>query len=353
MNKQRDWNDILREEGPDAGREAFDKVKKWQPPPAPKATPLLPPLTAEALMIKVFAPIKSVVPDIIVEGLTLFAGKPKIGKSWLLLHVAIAVARGGFTLGDIHCKEGDALYCALEDNERRLKSRLGKLLGTQPGPKRLYFQTQMPRLAQGGLDFIKQWIENANQPRLIIIDTLAMVRAPKGKAQTDYDADYNAVLALRDLAAQRGIAIVVVHHLRKAEADDPFDTISGTLGLTGAPDSVLVLKREATGNIILHGKGRDLIDIEKALAFNRDSCTWTVAGEVHEVRATGERKAILAAMREIAAPASPSDIAAMARLKAVNVRRLLFKMAKDGLVLRMPEFGKYQLATMTTGGGVQ
>ena len=76
-----------------------------------------------------FEPIKYVVPGVIVEGLTLFAGKPKIGKSWLLLHAAIAVARGGFTLGDIHCDEGDVLYCALEDNLRRLKSRMAKLLG--------------------------------------------------------------------------------------------------------------------------------------------------------------------------------------------------------------------------------
>jgi hypothetical protein len=41
-----------------------------------------------------FAPIKSVVPGVFVEGLTLFCGKPKIGKSWLLLHAATAVASG-------------------------------------------------------------------------------------------------------------------------------------------------------------------------------------------------------------------------------------------------------------------
>jgi hypothetical protein len=64
--------------------------------------------------------------------ITLFAGKPKIGKSWLLLHAAIAVARGGFTLGEIKCPEGDVPYCALEDNLRRLKSRMIKL----PAPMR-------------------------------------------------------------------------------------------------------------------------------------------------------------------------------------------------------------------------
>src|SRR5262249_45065292 len=80
------------------------------------------PLSAEELAAMRFEPIKYVVPGVFVEGLTLFAGKPKIGKSWLLLHVAVAVASDGFTLGEIHCPEGDVLYCALEDNLRRLQS---------------------------------------------------------------------------------------------------------------------------------------------------------------------------------------------------------------------------------------
>jgi hypothetical protein len=306
-------------------------------------------LTADVLMAKVFEPIKSIVPGVFVEGLTLFAGKPKIGKSWLLLHAGIAVATNGFTLGEVHCKEGDVLYCALEDNERRLKSRLGKLLGSQPPPKRLHLRTKLPRLADGGLAIITEWIKSVLDPRLIMIDTLAMVRAPKGKTQTDYDADYNAVLVLRDLAAQYGIAIVVVHHLRKAEADDPFDTISGTLGLTGAPDSVVVLKRDTSGEFTLHGRGRDVMEIEKALTFNRNACIWTMIGEVREVRLTGERKAILTAMQEIGEPASPVDIAAMARLKPTSVRHLLLRLAKDGLVLR-ENYGRYQLSNSAAGG---
>ena len=216
---------------------------RHQPPPVRRdeRTADQKPLSAETLMTLTFSPIKYVVPGVIVEGLTLLAGKPKLGKSWLLLHMAIAVARGGFTLGEIHCAEGDVLYLALEDNLRRLQARMTKLLGLQQWPSRLQFLCEMPRLAEGGLAKIKEWIEGTEHPRLVIIDTLAMVRMPNRKDQSTYDADYAAVKELRKLANEAGIAIVLVHHLRKAEADDAFDTVSGTLGLTGAPDTILIL----------------------------------------------------------------------------------------------------------------
>src|SRR6478672_11730693 len=146
----------------------------------------------------------------------------------------------------------------------------------------------MPRLANGGLEYIKQWIASVPNPRLVIIDTLAMVRMPNRKDQSTYDADYNAVLALRQLAYDHDIAVILVHHLRKAEADDAFDTISGTLGLTGAPDTVIVIKRETSG-AMLHARGRDLVEIEKAVTFNAETCTWTVLGDADKVRCSNER----------------------------------------------------------------
>jgi hypothetical protein len=219
-----------------------------------------------------------------------------------------------------------------------------KLLGyAEEWPTRLHFQCEMPRLAEGGLGFIANWISKVEKPRLVIIDTLAMVRAPKGKDQTQYESDYAAAVALRDLAAKHTLAIVVVHHLRKAEADDAFDMVSGTLGLTGAPDSILMLKRDGSGAIVLHGRGRDLVEIEKALIFDKDTCLWRIAGDIGAVRASEERKAILAALAEIGEPASPAEIATVARMKATNVRRLLIRMAKDALV-RRADYGKYALA---------
>ena len=77
-----------------------DPPKKDEPPPAP-AKPVGPGFTAADLQKKKFAPINWVVPGIVVEGLTLLAGKPKRGKSWFALNLALAVAQGGTTLGAI------------------------------------------------------------------------------------------------------------------------------------------------------------------------------------------------------------------------------------------------------------
>jgi hypothetical protein len=298
---------------------------------------------AERLNQMTFSPIKYVVHGYIVEGLTLFAGKPKIGKSWLLLHVAFAVAEGGLTLGNAQCEQGDVLYAALEDNQRRLQSRLTKLFGTQGWPARLYFTCKMPRLTEGGLDFIKGWIESTERPRLVIIDTLAMVRMPNRKDTSTYDADYAAVKELRNLALKYGIAIVLVHHLRKAEADDPFDTISGTLGLTGAPDTIMILSRDTRGTK-LHAKGRDLIEIEKAAKFDPETCTWVILGDAEAVLKSSERTAIVAALEEAGTePLTPNQIASTCGAKPVNVKKMLARLLADGVV-KKASYGKYILA---------
>jgi hypothetical protein len=194
----------------------------------------------------------------------------------------------------------------------------------------------MPRLAEGGVEYIRRWLEKANNPRLVIIDTLAMVRMPKRKDQSPYEADYESVRSLRDVAAEYGVAIVIVHHLRKAEAEDPFDTISGTLGLTGCPDTIMVLYREASG-IVLTAKGRDIEEISKAAQF----AVWTIVGDADEVRQSAERTAIIKALEEAGnEPLTPQQIATAIGMKATNVRKLLPKMLLAGVV-KKATYGKY------------
>src|SRR5262245_37776196 len=125
------------------------------------AAPII--LRASDLMHKSIPRISFIIPSLIPEGITLLIGRPKIGKSWLLLNAALAVAEGGTVLGN-KVEKATALYLALEDNERRLKSRLNSMLAGRPGPEGLELATSWPRLDQGGCEELDRWCQTANNP---------------------------------------------------------------------------------------------------------------------------------------------------------------------------------------------
>jgi hypothetical protein len=259
-------------------------------------------------------------------------GKAKLGKSWLGAGIAIAVAMGGYALGSIKVEQGDVLLLALEDNERRLKKRLNQLLPNGRKPDRLFYDLTCGRLDQGLVDDLREWIEHATNPRLIVIDVLNKIRPAQKPNEGIYDYDVRSLEGLQTLAAEYGIAIIVVHHTRKAEADDPFDCLSGSTGLTGTADSTLILSRDS-GGVILYGRGRDLEEFEKALSFDRTTGHWSILGEADEARRSNERGAILSALRT-GGVMSPADICAATGMKSENVRFLLFKMTSDGQVMK-------------------
>ncbi|MCH8811341.1 MAG: AAA family ATPase, partial [Gemmatimonadetes bacterium] len=145
---------------------------------------------------------------------------------------------------------------------------------------------------------IDAWIESRAGAKLVIVDTLAIVR-PQGKvADSTHTSDYSALRGLHQIASNTGIAIMIVHHLRKAEADDALDTVSGSTGLTGAADTTLILtRREGDGGCILYGRGRDLEEFETGLEFDAMACRWRDLGDPAEAFASDTRQAIFAAIR--------------------------------------------------------
>src|SRR5260370_15856304 len=155
----------------------------------------------------------------------------------------------------------------------------------------------MPEKADaGGLDDLTEWCDSVAKPVLIVVDTRERLR-PAEKIHTPaYSTDYSAIAGLHKLAHARGIAIVVIHHVRKMDADDPFDMVSGTNGLTGAADTILVLRRQA-GNVALHARRRDIAERETACRFDNDTCPCTLLGEAEAVHTAGEPTAIIECSR--------------------------------------------------------
>jgi hypothetical protein len=298
--------------------------------------------SAAELQKRAFPPIKFIVPGIIGPGLTLFAGKPKIGKSWFCLDIGLCVSAARCCLGDVLCNQGGVLYLALEDNHRRLQKRIKKLLpNVEAWPSDFHYVTECPRADEGGLDWIRNWCETSHNSKLVVLDVLAAFRSQKNNQQTNYESDYLCIKGLQNISLETGVAIVVVHHTRKASADvDLLDTVSGTLGLNGAADTARVLDRDSIG-CRLHGRGRDVEEIDKAVSFNAETCRWSISGEADEIRRSDERTAITDALLDADEPLSPSDLADILGAPRNNTKQLLHKMAKAGEVQKLPGRGKY------------
>ncbi len=298
------------------------------------------------------APTKWMVDGVLPEGLSLLAGKPKIGKSWLALGLALAVGAGDMALGMAPTEQGDVLYLALEDNRRRLKSRIAKMTAAnaalREGLKHVNFVTDWETHDRGGIERLDEWIAANPATRLVIVDTLQRVRAPVGRNANPYAADYQSLQPYAQMAAKYGIAIVVLHHVRKMEADDPFDLISGTNGLKAAADTLFVLRRRVGSlDATLDLQGRDIEEAKLALLWNVDACAWLMSTEPPGL--TAERRAIVAVMGESGLEMTPTQVAKAINASADSVGRTMRRMF-DGDFLFKPSYGHYALPGGLYGG---
>ena len=213
-------------------------------------------IDADTLQSTAYEPVSFVIDDLLPQGLHLLAGAPKIGKSWLALWLCLCAAQGK-PLWTFATRPCEVLYLCLEDSFQRIQSRLFDL--TEDAPPTLHFAVMSQQLHNGLVEQIEQFLKEHPQTRLIVIDTLQRIRTAGNDANA-YASDYRDIGVLKALADKHRIAILLVHHLRKMNDDDPMNMISGTTGLSGATDSNFVLRksqrRENTAT--LYCTGRDI-----------------------------------------------------------------------------------------------
>jgi hypothetical protein len=286
-------------------------------------------------------PVRWVIPDILPEGVTFLAGKPKMGKSWMALGLSIAVATGGVALAAKRVEQGEVLYLALEDNRRRIHNRLNKLLAGRSAPANLHIATEWPRLDEGGAELLGDWLALHPNTSLVIGDTLARLKPRASGRRTQYDEDREAVDPLGPIAADRGVAMLLVHHLRETESEDPLDMIHGSAGLTGGVDGALVLKRKrGQADAYLTVEGRDIENpTELALKFDQITATWAVMGDAEEYRRSETRRKIMEAAVEW--PAGPKEVADILDMPENTVKQRMYQMSRDG-ELKLVSRGLYE-----------
>jgi len=342
-----DVADLVEAEGADAVRKFIAECPRSQPAASTNARaneaewrPKL--RTAAFILQQEFKPLQWTLADILPAGLFILAAPPKIGKSWFAMQITLAVASGADTLGR-RVSKGSALYLALEDNDRRLQKRLFKYragyLADQTALQRAHFTTDWKRVNEGGIEALYAWVDAHPDARLIVIDTLERFRPARNARADKYAEDYAALTALKTLCDTRGITVLVIHHTRKAEADDPFDTISGTQGLSGSADGALVLTRlrgseQATLNIV----GRDIEqDGAFAVRFDRQTCRWEMEGPAQHVAKSRERQSVIDVLKREGKPMQAKDIAEEMGRQRATVRGLLRRMMNDGYLRQNPD----------------
>ncbi len=294
------------------------------------------------IMERTFAPINWVVPGYISEGFLVLAGRQKLGKTWLAIDMALAVAVGGVAMGSIPCEQGDVLYIDMENGPRRIQNRINTLFSdgsNRPDLSRLEWVTEAPQLDAGFVKELERWRQSVPAPRFVVIDVLQRIKPPGSLARNAYENDYSTWAPLQHWATSNGIAVLGLHHTKKGGAEDPLEALSGSNGLGACADTTLVLDSDQNGKT-LYVRGRDVEEKETALIFAGGF--WSILGEASAVRRSDERISIIAALTDHGDAMTPAEISSVTGKASLNVRQLLFKMAKTGEVYKVGG-GRYWL----------
>ena len=271
------------------------------------------------------------------RGLIVLAGRPKSGKSWLVLDLALSVAAGADCMGRPVGRPAPTIYLALEDSPARIKER-SEIIGL--APDNAYIATTWSAADQGGFEELREMVREL-RPKLIIIDTLAAFKAGSAVIRKpQFEIDYEQARKLKTIADENNCCVLVVHHTRKADADDVFDTISGTLGLNAVADTIAILQHSrGSDSGKLHITGRDVTDEQFAVVFADGR--WIITDTAAQQEETTRDK-VLAAVRQWgpARARELRDIAAQEGIGYDALRQTLRRLVADG-VLAQDELGQY------------
>lgn len=310
---------------------------------------------AEWLIEQALPAVEYVVPGVIPEGLTLLVAPPKIGKSWMVLGLGVAAATGGLAFSSIPVDSRPVLYLALEDGARRLQSRL-RTIGVTTGPRGLFFMTEVPA---GPIATISTFVErNAEQKPLVILDTLGKVRGTYG-GNDAYGNDYSQMSQLKNLVDRHpGSSLIVVHHTNKGEKSDFLDSVSGTQGLAGAADSILLIQRDRQNeSSTLHVTSRDAKEGQYSL--NLTDGTWKLDGsslreaaEALRTRAATEgvgddMAELVKLVNKYPEGIGPKDVARLLHWEDGKTRLYLRRACESGRIAN-PKRGRYTSVTSET-----
>lgn len=244
-------------------------------------------LGADTLIYSDYPPITYLVEGILTKGLSGLSAKSKLGKSWLALQLAVALAYGDKFLG-FTTKKCGVLYIDLENTPALTQDRLRQLLDGREPQKNLYFTHDSNFMGEGFEEDLSDFLKQHPEVKLVVIDVFQKVKKGKQANQSDYEADYEILSKLKAIADSMDCCIMPVYHDRKfVDSFDPFSNLLGSTAVIGVSDVIWVLFKEKRDDeeATLAITGRTVM--ESRFKLKRNGIRWKNignAGEVEEKR---------------------------------------------------------------------
>jgi predicted transcriptional regulator len=237
--------------------------------------------------------IKGILPA---SGVAILAGPPKVKKSWFALAMCIAAGTGGRVLGSIPVKQTRTLYISLEDGNRRITNRQ-KMLSPE-GTDFLDYAFEWSYGTAG----LRQYLAENKDTKFVVIDTLQLFSHIRDT--NDYAQTTMAVHAIREIAKEFNVSILLVHHSKKGLSTNGYpagmDDMLGSQGLAGAVDTILVMKKtqENCCDFYVNSKDLDEGDINYSLKWDVDTTQWILQGKKDAVQLGETQQKIMDYMSE-------------------------------------------------------
>lgn len=299
--------------------------------------------TAAELISADFPSIDWVIPNLLPEGLTILAGRPKVGKSWAGLQIGGAVSTGGNVFGQ-KCKQGKVLMLVLEDGPRRLQQRI-RQQGWEPST-RIVFHTDWKPLDKGGTLDLEREISQHGY-RVVIIDTLYKALSKQSNSKDDSLAT-NALIDLHNLTKKEVLPAIIVldHHTKGAGfnyADDPIDSIMGGTGKAAVADCVWgITRNRGRKGVSLNVRGRDFEDYSLKIKLDQVSRQWQLDDESKIVTPGTLQAEIVHAMVEAGEALTVKALCQITGKPQPQVSKELMELLHKGMVNRGEKMGTMQ-----------
>lgn len=306
--------------------------------------------TTSELLVAEFPDPIWIVPDMLPVGLASLAGRPKLGKSWMALQIAVAVGSGGMVLGK-QVEKRDVLYLALEDGPQRLQKRLRQQQATRDTG--VTFVTDFPALAMGGA---KQLLDATESKAfgLIVVDTFS--KAAGRLDQMDLAITGELLGRVQRAAIDNNILLLLVDHHRKSAGNgdgDPVDDVMGSTGKSAPLDvSIGLYRQRGQKDAVLKITGRDIEEQELSVGFDKETGCWQMVGTAQGVRIESLQADILNAIEEHGGKATAAEIARFLGKQANHISTELQELVAKGAVVRGQKRGArvpYSLPTVPFG----